>query len=207
MIHTYSSTRIRFLEHVVVELSLVFSSESRAFRGNIQAELTSPSGTISIILPYRTPDILTEPISSFPFSSVHFWGEDPNGEWNLTVLNQNTGIQDPTVEITIHSISLYGTSETPQAISRIPSQCHESCDPSRGCAVADATQYCDSCANLRNAMTLECIDTCPQNHIQRNGYCYDDSVPEPECTIRSTSIINSSLALLITSLAFLTIWL
>lgn len=116
MIHTYSSTRIRFLEHVVVELSLVFSSESRAFRGNIQAELTSPSGTISIILPYRTPDILTEPISSFPFSSVHFWGEDPNGEWNLTVLNQNTGMQDPTVEITIHSISLYPTIQTTVAI-------------------------------------------------------------------------------------------
>ncbi len=100
------SSDIGFLEHVVVELTLsfpdatpdnyVFNEEDTTetvddgpYRGNIQVELTSPSRTNSIILLYRLPDVTSNAYSNFRFSSVHFWGENPNGVWNLTVLNRN----------------------------------------------------------------------------------------------------------------------
>ena len=171
------SSDIGFLEHVVVELTLSFpdveyyyyydyydtteSLDNGAYRGNIQVELTSPSGTSSIILPYRLFDVTSDTYSNFRFSSVHFWGENSNGVWKITVLNRNN-FEHATVEVTIHGITFYGTDNTPEAVSRIPTQCHESCDPNKGCAASGA-QYCDACANLRNAMTRECIDSCPQN--------------------------------------------
>ena len=150
-----------------------------AYRGNIQVELTSPSRTNSIVLPYRPADTRLDTYSNFRFSSVHFWGENPNGIWNLTVRNRND-YENATVQVTIHGITFYGTDNTPEAVSRVPTQCHESCDPNKGCAASGA-QYCDACANLRNAMTRECIDSCPQNFMERNGYCYKDNIPEEEC--------------------------
>ncbi len=198
---TYTSD-IGFLEHVVVELTLSFPDVlyyyyydyydtietvgDGPYRGNIQVELTSPSGTNSIILPYRPADVTSYSYSNFQFSSIHFWGENPNGVWNLTVQNRNN-FENATVRVTMHGITFYGTDNTPQAVSRIPTQCHESCDPNKGCA-APGAQYCDACTNLRNAMTLECIDSCPQNFIQRNSYCYDDNIPEAVC---AASVLSS----------------
>ena len=214
------SSDIGFLEHVVVELTLSFpdveyyyyydyydtteSLDNGAYRGNIQVELTSPSGTNSIILPYRLPDVTSNAYSNFRFSSVHFWGENPNGVWNLTVLNRNN-FENATVEVTIHGITFYGIDNTPEAVSRIPIQCHESCDSNRGCAASGA-QYCDACANLRNAMTRECIDSCPQNFIQRNGYCYGDNIPEVACVLDGT-VVLSSFTMLTIFMGLLSLWL
>ncbi len=206
---TYTSD-IGFLEHVVVELTLSFPDapftyfsfahdttetvDDGPYRGNIQVELTSPSGTNSIILPYRLPDVTTSGYDKFRFSSIHFWGENPNGVWNLTILNRNNFVR-ATVRVTIHGITFYGTDNTPQAVSRIPTQCHESCDPNGGCAASGA-QYCDACTNLRNAMTMECIDSCPQNFIQRNGYCYDDNILEAACVLDGAAVVLNSFTML-----------
>ena len=140
---TYDGS-ISFLEHVVVKTTLypTFPSdedEENSFqliqdydggdlfdflyfishttapkRGDIQVEMLSPMGTLSILLPYRYSDItptksMYTPFSAFndsqvfkrlpqiliddfigdgyidwPFMSVHYWGEDPRGEWTLT---------------------------------------------------------------------------------------------------------------------------
>ena len=54
-------------------------------RGDMQLELTSPSGSQSILLHYRSFDTLSTTYTDWPFMSVHFWGEDPSGQWTLTL--------------------------------------------------------------------------------------------------------------------------
>lgn len=164
-------------------------------RGDIQMELVSPSGTTSILLPYRDPDLLPyasaqtilsiwglppDEISpdgyiEWPFLSVHFWGEDPRGEWMLTFhyrgLNNSATFEGLNIKI-------YGTLKTPEAVVDY-SDCNSTC--MGGCAKGGSSEFCHSCINLRHAETLECIDECPSGFQELNGYCYDPNHPEPQC--------------------------
>ena len=45
----------------------------------------------------------------------------------------------------------------------------------------EGSEFCDACVNLRNAYTLECIDTCPLEYTEHNGYCYDSTLPTRVC--------------------------
>ena len=73
------------------------------------------------------------------------------------------------------SVSLYGLSRTPTAVSNIPSQCDTACTCPKGCSSA-GTQYCDACNStlLRNATTLECIQPyeCQAPNSIASNYCY-----------------------------------
>lgn len=74
------------LEHVVVQVTLVFEDNDEkndSNRGDIQLQLTSPSGTTSTLLPYRNKDTGPGSYTEWPFMSVHFWGENPNGDWSF----------------------------------------------------------------------------------------------------------------------------
>ena len=144
-------------------------------RGDIQLELTSPQGTTSIILPYRTADSWPGEYTDWPFMSVHFWGEDPSGDWTLTIMYRGNS---SAVEVSDVQITFYGTAETPEVISRIPQECDSAC--ARGCA-APGVEFCDSCRGLRDAATLQCVDECPEGLAMRSGYCYNATEPEPEC--------------------------
>ena len=144
-------------------------------RGDMQIVLTSPSGTESTLLGYRSRDDVEDSgYYSWPFMSVMFWGENPAGEWTLSVESINGAI----VSASEISFQFYGTSTIPQAVANIPDQCHADCV--RGCAGV-GSEFCDSCVNLRNAETLECIDSCPLGYTERNSYCYDAEVPEKTC--------------------------
>jgi hypothetical protein len=193
---------IGYLEHVVVQVSLSFQGvdaedyiENDVYynlyddfynytynydnvmpnRGDIRLELLSPRGTTSVLLPFRRRDSWPGDYTEWPFMSVHFWGEDPSGDWTLTVINNGlTGI----VEVRDLQFIFYGTVATPPVIARIPSQCDDACF--RGCA-APGPDFCDACRQYRNADTLECIENCPNEYIERSGYCYNASEPEPEC--------------------------
>lgn len=55
-------------------------------RGNLEIRLNSPKGTISKLLSSRPKD-MSRLISNWTFSSVHFWGESPKGEWKLDIIN------------------------------------------------------------------------------------------------------------------------
>ena len=170
---------IIYLEHVIVRMTI---SNITGRRGNIGASLTSPSGTVSTLLGYRKQDSgrsywFGSSISGYndwPFMSVQFWGEDPTGQWTLNV----TAINNSTAIISGIEVMFYGVSEVPEAVANIPDQCHPNC--SRGCA-REGSDFCDSCIHLRNAYTLECIDECPSGYTERNGYCYDSSLPIEEC--------------------------
>ena len=144
-------------------------------RGDIQLELTSPRGTTSILLPYRFRDSWPGEYTKWPFMSVHFWGEDPSGDWSLTIRNRgSSGV----VEVSDVQFTFYGTEKTPEVISRIPEQCDSAC--ARGCAAA-GPEFCDSCRQLRDAASLRCVEQCGEGLVMRSGYCYNATEPEPQC--------------------------
>ena len=137
-----------------------------ARRGDIMVELTSPHGTKSTLLPYRKFDYInTEGYDNWPFMSVHHWGENPVGSWTITVTYKNSHAE---VIVKVHGFDIYGTSQEPEAVSRIPKTCDPAC--ARGCAAA-GPEYCDACKELRDYITLECISECGENFTEYNGYC------------------------------------
>ena len=143
------SGSIQYLEHVVVTMNITTNIGSR---GDIRIELTSPSGTLSTLLSYRDNDGSNDGYFDWPFMSVMFWGEDPTGEWSLNVITRG-----PTEAIVSDvEFQFYGVSSIPESVANIPDECHSDCR--RGCA-QEGSEFCDACDNLRNAYTLECIDT------------------------------------------------
>ena len=144
-------------------------------RGDVGITLTSPSGTVSNLLSYRYHDESHGGYFEWPFMSVMFWGEDPTGEWTLTITSANYSTE---VNISDIEFTFYGVSSIPESVASIPNECHPDCR--RGCA-QEGSEFCDACVSLRNAYTFECIDTCPPGYTKRNGYCYDSAIKSPEC--------------------------
>lgn len=137
-------------------------------RGAISIKLTSPAGTVSTLLPERKDDFVSnEGYAEWPFMSVHYWGEEPSGEWVLGVYYSS-----PSGSVTVSDLNLvlYGTSEVPESVHRIPAQCSSLCE--RGCA-ASGEYYCDSCKSSRMPDTLKCVEKCPSGLCDVDGYCVD----------------------------------
>lgn len=192
-----SNSTIRFLEHAVIVLSAEVKGYSESFdqsdynaidksnddyvnawlenehprRGDIKVVLLSPHQTSSVLLPFRRHDFVnSEGYSHWPFMSVHYWGENPIGQWTLTVIFDSS---EGFVEVSGVGLELYGTHSTPEALRGIPTQCHPQC--SRGCS-EEGPQNCDVCRNLRVAATLECVTVCPPGTSisdDHYGYCLD----------------------------------
>ena len=136
-----AATNIHFLEHVVVTTSLTvhgyitgyddsdfydelyyygidevyqWMENSHPRRGDIRITLTSPQGTESVLLPYRNYDFVNEEgYDNWPFMSVHHWGENPTGQWTLSIsFRSSSGY----VSMSGLTLTLYGTAVTPQTI-------------------------------------------------------------------------------------------
>ena len=133
-----SHSNIAYLEHVVVTMTINvrgytitysmtslldiikhFTSEQEILnwlqsphprRGDIKVDLTAPSGTTSHLLPYRRYDFINdEGYSSWPFMSVHHWGENLIGRWTLTVsFKSSSGY----ASVSGVSMTLYGVGVT-----------------------------------------------------------------------------------------------
>jgi len=90
----FSMTNTEPLEEVVVRL-VVGQDIGRAWYGDIEAILTAPSGTKSLLM-YRRDNApqLLENFQSYTldwtFTSNAFWGEDPAGTWNLALYDRDT---------------------------------------------------------------------------------------------------------------------
>ena len=164
------------MEHVIVLTTVGVNSGNR---GDLRVELTSPSSTTTVLMDYRDNDLVSGSFNNWEFMSVHFWGEDPNGEWTLTVRSRG-----PSVVMSGYSPTFYGTYEIPEAIQNIPSECDAACDNTKGCANS-GPQYCDACASplIRDSHTLQCVNSCPDGYVTQNGYCYDPSQEEPVCDL------------------------
>ena len=96
------SSDLRYLEHVVSVVSVMSGK-----RGKILINLISPSNTTSNLLETRRFDQSQDGFSSWPFMSVHFWGESLAGLWRLEVVN--LGEQD--VVFKEWYLKLYGVKE------------------------------------------------------------------------------------------------
>ncbi|KAG7300217.1 hypothetical protein JYU34_015779 [Plutella xylostella] len=95
---------VNYLEHVQARVSL---SASR--RGDLRITLTSPAGTRVTLLAPRAHDSSRAGFNSWPFMSVHMWGEAPLGIWQLEVSNEGRYMAGP---LTQWELIFYGT-ETP----------------------------------------------------------------------------------------------
>nr|KAG5706521.1 hypothetical protein BaRGS_028692 [Batillaria attramentaria] len=106
-------TEVRFLEHVQCRVTLHYAP-----RGAIAIHLTSPQGTRSTILPHRPNDMSSQGFNDWPLLSVHFWGEDPRGEWTLEIEHGASGYtrQLNGGVLVSWSLVLHGTKENPVAM-------------------------------------------------------------------------------------------
>jgi len=80
-----TSDVVRSLEHVQVVVTL-----SASQRGKVKLSLTSPSGTRQIMLARRHVDVSAQGLNDWTLLTVHCWGEDPRGNWTLTVSTTST---------------------------------------------------------------------------------------------------------------------
>ncbi|CAK1542161.1 unnamed protein product [Leptosia nina] len=97
---------VNYLEHVQARVSL-----SAARRGDLRIALTSPAGTRVTLLTPRPHDTSRAGFNSWPFMSVHMWGESPLGEWLLEVSNEGRYMAGP---LSQWELIFYGTETPPQ---------------------------------------------------------------------------------------------
>ncbi|KAG5462156.1 MAG: peptidase S8/S53 domain-containing protein, partial [Olpidium bornovanus] len=77
---------LTYLESVQVAVWI-----AHPFRGRLRIELESPSGTRSVLATERATDNSTEGYSGWKFTTVLHWGEDPVGDWFLSVVDGGGG--------------------------------------------------------------------------------------------------------------------
>lgn len=101
---------INYLEHVQARISLKYH-----LRGNLKITLISPSNTPSHLLLPRPRDTDEDTFDKWPFMSVHFWGEQPQGIWKLIIENDNKRRAiDQQGHLFSWSLVFYGTAVPPQ---------------------------------------------------------------------------------------------
>ena len=104
---------INVVEHVVCRVTLQHNP-----RGSLHLVLISPMGTRSSLLLPRPKDRSDKGFDNWPFLSVHFWGEPPNGTWTLEVTHNGAkGNRKQPGILKSWQLLIYGTAElSPLAI-------------------------------------------------------------------------------------------
>ncbi|XP_053375877.1 neuroendocrine convertase 2-like [Mercenaria mercenaria] len=163
---------IKHLEHVQIRISYLSS-----FRGRVEFYLRSPMGTESLIVPQRANDDFSH-FTTFTFMSVHTWGEDPNGQWQLTM---NPVSQKIDMYLFAWRLELFGTATNPlegtPSVGTFGSPCAdtESCTSvvDGGC-LKDNTALCDDiCVPCKNGFHFRggfCEKDCPPLAFVDGGY-------------------------------------
>lgn len=200
-----NETKIQYLEHVVLEISLSLEGFSEVYSywdytiisnyiGTYYSEQdledllnhrSARRGDISISLqsPHGTNSVLLphrdkDFVNARGFSSWPFMSVLHWGEDPEGEWSLVISYRSEVGYVTLSEVkvSMYGTREVPTHVSRVPLECAEECDG--GCA-AIGTSYCDACKGLREPVNLHCIETCPEDYTVINGYCFD---PEANLT-------------------------
>lgn len=73
------------LEHVNIQ---VWIDHTR--RGDVEVEIVSPKGIKSVLGKKRSGDDSKKGFPGWVFMSIKHWGEDPVGDWTITVTDQNS---------------------------------------------------------------------------------------------------------------------
>eukprot|EP00092_Neocalanus_flemingeri_P070083 GFUD01085990.1.p1 GENE.GFUD01085990.1~~GFUD01085990.1.p1 ORF type:complete len:800 (+),score=182.34 GFUD01085990.1:3-2402(+) len=95
------------LEHVQMGVKI---TDEDVRRGDISFGLSSPSGTKSTMISERRNDrsAVGFDTQAWPLMSTHFWGEDPTGNWTITLSVRTEALQLLEGQFVI---TCYGTSE------------------------------------------------------------------------------------------------
>ncbi|KAK4296497.1 hypothetical protein Pmani_031007 [Petrolisthes manimaculis] len=104
--------QVNFVEHVQVEMSLDVDR-----RGVIEIHLTSPSGTKSTLLTQRHKDASRSGFTSWPFLTLHMWGERPQGKWILEIRSKQG--YNPGLSVRRCKLIIYGTESDPHPPSSL----------------------------------------------------------------------------------------
>lgn len=91
------------IEHVVVTMNVKHTR-----RGDLSADLVSPSGMVSHIATHRRNDAANSGYVDWNFMSVAHWGEEGIGKW--TVIVKDTNVNDHTGTFTDWRLKLFGES-------------------------------------------------------------------------------------------------
>ena len=157
-----SESRVRWLEHVQARLSLKFRP-----RGDLKIRLSSPRGTQSWLLLPRPKDRMGDRFNDWPFLSVHYWGEDPTGEWRLEVTHAGSK-KAPAPGILKHwQLILYGTETDPlnpgprkeddiTTRDTTSDTCHEEC---LDMCMGPGPGHCKACRHV--SYNSSCLSECP----------------------------------------------
>ncbi|XP_058138155.1 proprotein convertase subtilisin/kexin type 4 isoform X2 [Dasypus novemcinctus] len=151
------ANHVRSLEHVQVRLSLTYSR-----RGDLEIALSSPMGTRSTLVAVRPFDISGQGYNNWVFMSTHFWDEDPQGTWTLTL--ENKGYYFNTGTLFRYTLLLYGTAEDMTA-RPTGSQVTSS-----ACVQRDTEGLCQECRGPAYLLAHLCLAYCPPryfNHTRR----------------------------------------
>lgn len=191
-----SKCTLTYLEHVVLSVSLEVGGATQRYRysdyfnlgktelnelirrgnvrrGDVSISLVSPYGTVSHLLPKRPKDFVNaEGFRNWPFMSVRHWGESPEGEWLVNISYTPYTHSRGYVILTSSELKLYGTVHPAEAVLTIPHQCDQQC---QGACGGQGPFLCDVCKSVRNAATLECIDSCSENSRLQGNYCIPPS--------------------------------
>ncbi|XP_060584050.1 proprotein convertase subtilisin/kexin type 6-like [Ruditapes philippinarum] len=181
MASTYSASQcfISYLEHVIVTIRYRASR-----RGNVEFYLDSPSGTRSKIFRSITNDSSSSSIT-WDFMSVHTWGENPEGNWTLTMSDANVGTS---MNLYYWSIQFYGTVTDPLAGIPAAGEFGGLCIDSAECsALTDGGclqdgKICVVCNDGYRVIDIYC-----KQDGRLGGYC-DDNVT---CATTSLDCINN----------------
>ncbi|KAL4219234.1 proprotein convertase subtilisin kexin type [Mactra antiquata] len=118
------------VEHLEwVELSMIYSGY---YRGDVQIDLESPQGTRSTIFSRRKFDKAgLSQIVQWTFMSVHFWGENPSGNWTIRLIDKES-----TTGMYLYSWQLifYGTITDPHSGSPTGGVLGSHCNNSDDCS-------------------------------------------------------------------------
>ena len=112
---------VEFTEFVEIDVEFVAvpsADDVREFR-ELEIELESPSGTVSVLAPAINDSVICvvdDPCGlegGFRFGSAKHLGEDPEGEWKLRITDRKTGSTPGTLNS--WSLTVYGHRESPAA--------------------------------------------------------------------------------------------
>jgi len=96
------------VEHAAVTVDI-----RHADRGQLQVELESPSGTVSVLAPGRTKDH-GKNLKGWTFTTVRNWGERGAGDWKVRVIDQKKKKVGTLVSL---KVTLFGSDAPPPLVA------------------------------------------------------------------------------------------
>ncbi|XP_014668291.1 PREDICTED: neuroendocrine convertase 1-like [Priapulus caudatus] len=100
---------INYIEHIQLYITLDYT-----YRGALSIYLISPYGMSTCLLASRAEDHSKDGFKNWAFMSVHNWGENPKGNWRLSI----NGSGDNKGFLGDYTLVIHGTKEQPNHMKK-----------------------------------------------------------------------------------------